>query len=87
METVKTVIIKERIQRNGYVLVLTHEVPKSEEYRDCRLIRDTTIFQTLPYHPIVDWESYERELREKVRLGRLPHYDRDGYCDNPARGY
>lgn len=38
-------------------------------------------------------EYYEGRLREVVDAGRSgwwrfhKHYDRDGYCDNPARGY
>lgn len=38
-------------------------------------------------------EMYEGELREVVDASRSgwwrfnKHYDRDGYCDNPARGY
>lgn len=38
-------------------------------------------------------EYYQGKLREVVDAGRSGwwrfhrHYDRDGYCDNPARGY
>lgn len=38
-------------------------------------------------------EYYEGKLRPVVDPGRTgwwrfhEHYDRDGYCDNPARGY
>lgn len=38
-------------------------------------------------------EYYEGRLRKVVDAGRSgwwrfnEHYDRDGYCDNPARGY
>lgn len=38
-------------------------------------------------------EYYEGRLRKVVDSGRSgwwrfnEHYDRDGYCDNPARGY
>lgn len=38
-------------------------------------------------------EYFEGELRDVVDPSRIgwwrfhKHYDRDGYCDNPARGY
>lgn len=38
-------------------------------------------------------EYFEGRLRKVVDASRLgwwrfnEHYDRDGYCDNPARGY
>jgi hypothetical protein len=38
-------------------------------------------------------EYYDGQLREVVDASRSgwwrfhKHYDRDGYCDNPARGY
>ena len=40
-ETIETntIIIKERIPREGYVLIWTHEVPIEEAYRDIRLQR------------------------------------------------
>jgi hypothetical protein len=39
------------------------------------------------------FEMYEGELRKVINENRFgwwrynSHYDRDGYCDNPARGY
>ena len=39
------------------------------------------------------YEMFEGKLREVVNPDRTgwwrynDHYDRDGYCDNPARGY
>ena len=39
------------------------------------------------------FEWYDGKLRQVVDPGRIgwwrfnKHYDRDGYCDNPGRGY
>lgn len=69
-----TVIIKERIQRDGYVLVLTHEVPKSEEHRDCRLKgKEISIgwYGTLHTHLVwpFDYISFRDDLNRE--LGRI----------------
>lgn len=69
-----TVIIKERIQRDGYVLVLTHEVPKSQEYRDCRLIRESNFdigwYGTLTSHLVwnFDYNELHNELVNELSL-------------------
>lgn len=40
-----------------------------------------------------EWEYYEGEFCRVLDASRLgwwrfhKHYDRNGYCDNPARGY
>ena len=35
------------------------------------------------------WKTHEGDQRRPFRLVAISHdhYDRDGYCDNPARGY
>lgn len=90
--TTETVLIKERIQRDGYTLVLWHEVPAEQAFRDCRLIRDSAILEGWygVLHTHLVWDFDYAKFRDELRaeLNSEPrHYDRDGYCDNPARGY
>jgi hypothetical protein len=63
----ETVIITERIQRDGYVLKLTHEVTKDQEYRDYRL--KPFGFFPLPNKLDFDLFKFQADMRRSLGLG------------------
>lgn len=75
-----TVIITERIQRDGYVLKLTHEVPKTEEYRDYRLLgKDISVGWYGVLHTHLHWPFDYISVRDELNaeIGRITGISRD----------